>query len=346
VLDVAGLRTSFRAHRKGGVDVQAVRGIDVHLAKGEAVAVVGESGSGKSVTAMSLLRLLPGTAVIQADTMTLDGAPITDLSKKQVRDLRGRRIAMVFQDPMTSLNPLMPIGRQIDEMLVIHQASLNRTQRKARVIDLLTEVRIPEPERRYRSYPHELSGGMRQRVMIAMAMALRPQILIADEPTTALDVTTQDQILRLMRRLQLDNGTSILLITHDLAVVAGMCTRVVVMYGGLVMEEAPVGDLFARPLHPYTMGLLGSLPSLHPDDGSRLVSIPGAPPDMTAPGDGCPFAPRCAYARVRCERERPPYFVTENGQRSACWLLDAQAPDTDNPFGAATGEMRGGVHPA
>jgi len=344
LLTVDDLRTSFHVGRRtiDEATVQAVRGVSFDIGRGETVGVVGESGSGKSVTAMSLLRLLPDVAVVEARNLTLDGRSIAGLVGQQLRDLRGKRIAMVFQDPMTSLNPLMPIGKQVEEMIAAHEKGLSRAERKRRVIELLEQVRIPEPERRYRSFPHEFSGGMRQRVMIAMAMALRPEILIADEPTTALDVTIQDQILRLMRGLQAESGTSILLITHDLAVVSGMCTRIIVMYGGLIMEEAPVAAIFDRPMHPYTMGLLASLPSLR-TGAQRLESIPGSPPDMTNPGDGCPFAPRCAYARVRCETTRPGFYAAGPGRRSACWLLDADAPGTDNPFGDARGSARKGV---
>jgi len=346
LLAVDDLRTVFRVGRRTSDEatVQAVRGVSFEIGRGETVGVVGESGSGKSVTAMSLLRLLPDVAVVEARNLTLDGRSIAGLVGQQLRDLRGKRIAMVFQDPMTSLNPLMPIGKQVEEMIAAHEKGLSRAERKRRVIELLEQVRIPEPERRYRSFPHEFSGGMRQRVMIAMAMALRPEILIADEPTTALDVTIQDQILRLMRSLQAESGTSILLITHDLAVVSGMCTRIIVMYGGLIMEEAPVADIFDHPMLPYTMGLMASLPSLR-TGAQRLESIPGSPPDMTNPGDGCPFAPRCAYARVRCETRRPGFYAAGPGRRSACWLLDADAPGTDNPFGPADGPVRKGVTP-
>jgi oligopeptide transport system ATP-binding protein len=349
LLDVRNLRTTFRTGRGGGrrarragdaPAVQAVRGVSFALSPGEIVGVVGESGSGKSVTAMSLLELLPDTATITVDELTLAGRSITGRTAKQKRDLRGKKIAMVFQDPMTSLNPLMAIGKQIEEMFAVHEKGTSKAERKARVLELLAEVRIPEPQRRYKQYPHEFSGGMRQRVMIAMAMALRPAILVADEPTTALDVTIQDQILRLMRTLQRDHGTSILLITPDLAVVAGLGSRVIMMYGGLVLEEAPTADLFNRPMHPYTMGLLASLPSLHAQPSARLESIPGTPPDMTNPGEGCPFAPRCPYARVRCAHTRPPFFSAGAGHRSACWLLDPSAPDTGTPFGPADGPAR------
>ncbi|MDR1512927.1 MAG: ABC transporter ATP-binding protein, partial [Propionibacteriaceae bacterium] len=285
LLEVSNLRTTFRGHKgKDGRDsVYAVRGVSFAVGRGETVGVVGESGSGKSVTALSLIGLLPTTALVESDAMTLEDQSIAGLDKKALRRLRGSRVAMVFQDPMTSLNPLMPIGRQIDEMLLEHDKTLSRSQRRERVLELLREVRIPEAEKRYSSLPHEFSGGMRQRVMIAIAMALRPKLLIADEPTTALDVTIQDQILRLMRRLQLEHDMSILLITHDLGVVAGLAKRVVVMYGGLIMEEAPVARLFAQPLHPYTMGLLNSLPSVRAGSSEPLESIPGSPPDMTAP---------------------------------------------------------------
>lgn len=341
LLKVDDLRTTFKIGRKAEdtVTVQAVRGVGFELNAGETVGVVGESGSGKSVTAMSLISLLPPTATVKADVLALNGESIAQLAPKQLRGVRGKQISMVFQDPMTSLNPLMTVGKQIEEMIGAHE-KLPRAERKKRVLELLSDVRIPEPEKRYNSYPHEFSGGMRQRVVIAMAMALRPSVLIADEPTTALDVTIQDQILRLMKRMQGEFGTSIILITHDLAVVAGICDRVIVMYGGLVMEEASTKQLFEQPMHPYTMGPLNSLPSLHLDRSDRLESIPGSPPDMTSPPPGCPFAPRCVYARKHCEQVRPGYYQVAAGHRSMCWLLDPDAPDTDNPFGPADGALR------
>jgi oligopeptide transport system ATP-binding protein len=347
LLRVRDLVTTFRPGRRGAGDpaVQAVRGVSFEVGAGQSIGVVGESGSGKSVTALSLLRLLPDTAVVQAGQLALSGQSIATLSPRGLRDLRGQRIAMVFQDPMTSLNPLMPVGRQIEEMLVVHHSGLGRAERRRRVIELLERVRIPEPARRYHDYPHQFSGGMRQRALIAMAIALRPALLIADEPTTALDVTIQDQILRLLRQLQVESATSILLITHDLAVVAGLCSQVIVMYGGLIMEQASVADLFARPLHPYTMGLLASLPALRAQAGTRLESIPGTPPDMTQPPPGCPFAPRCRFARVKCALQRPGFYSAGAGHRSACWLLDRQAPATDSPFGGADGPLRRGVVP-
>jgi oligopeptide transport system ATP-binding protein len=338
LLSVNDLHVTFRG--RSGQDsrnsVYAVRGVSFGLGRGDTVGLVGESGSGKSVTALSLVGLLPDTADVTARAITLADEPITGLSPKAMRALRGRRLAMVFQDPMTSLNPLMPIGRQVAEMLTTHERGLSRAERRQRVIDLLADVRIPEPDKRYKSFPHEFSGGMRQRVMIAMAMALRPEVLIADEPTTALDVTIQDQILRLMRRLQRESGTSILLITHDLGVVASLCSRVLVMYAGLILEEAPVDQLFARPLHPYTLGLLGSLPSARADTDEPLQSIPGQPPDMTNPPPGCPFVDRCQHARARCQTHRPPYYSVGAGHRSLCWLLDPAAPADGNPFAGVT----------
>jgi oligopeptide transport system ATP-binding protein len=238
---------------------------------------------------------------------------------------------MVFQDPMSSLNPLIPVGEQVSEMLWAH-TNLDKRGRTERVLELFHTVRIPEPEKRLNSLPHEFSGGMRQRVMIALALACRPEVLIADEPTTALDVTIQDQILKLMRALQAETGMSILFITHDLGVVAELCARVAVMYGGLILEEAPIDDLFERPMHPYTMGLLDSVPGVWQDKAARLNPIPGSPPDMTRPPEGCPFAPRCPYARNLCAKERPPYFTPGEGRRSMCWLLHENAPGADNPL--------------
>ena len=239
---------------------------------------------------------------------------------------------MIFQDPMSSMNPLLPIGDQVGEMIWAHDRSLNRNNREAKVLELLRMVRIPEAKKRLRSYPHEFSGGMRQRVMIAMALACRPSLLIADEPTTALDVSIQDQILTLMRGLQAELGMSIAFITHDLGVVAELCSRVVVMYGGLVMEEALIDDLFERPLHPYTRGLLASIPNIRQDKSKRLDPIPGSPPDMSRPPEGCPFAPRCAHARYVCAAELPPLLAVEDGRYCRCWLCDPGAPATDNPL--------------
>ena len=259
ILKVEDLKTSFMT---SSGEVQAVRGVSFEVHKGEILGIVGESGSGKSVTSMSILRLLADTARIKNGKIEFEGTDLTKVSDKQMREIRGQKIAMVFQDPMSSLNPLIPVGKQVAEMIHVHHPEMKRDELQAATLELFREVRIPEAEKRLKSYPHEFSGGMRQRVMIAMALANHPDLLIADEPTTALDVTIQHQILKQMRSLQEEYGTSIIFITHDLGVVAELCDRVVVLYGGLVMEEAEINDLFENPLHPYTMGLLASIPGL------------------------------------------------------------------------------------
>ena len=289
ILKVEGLKTSFMT---SSGEVQAVRGVSFGVRKGEILGIVGESGSGKSVTSMTILRLLADTARIKEGAIRFEGQDLTKVSEKEMRAIRGQKIAMIFQDPMSSLNPLVPVGKQVAEIMKIHHPEMKPEQLKQRTLELFEQVRIPEAAKRLRSYPHEFSGGMRQRVMIAMALANRPDLLIADEPTTALDVTIQDQILKQLRSLQREYGTSIIFITHDLGVVAELCDRVVVMYGGLIMEEAPIEEIFANPLHPYTMGLLASIPGVHKDKSERLQSIAGSPPDMTSPPAGCPFAPR------------------------------------------------------
>ncbi|MCL1854761.1 MAG: ABC transporter ATP-binding protein [Clostridia bacterium] len=329
VLEIRDLHTSFLT---GSGTIPAVRGVDLRVDRGECLGVVGESGSGKSVTFLSVLRLLASTGRIIAGDILFEGRDLTRMTRRQIREVRGCGIAMIFQDPMSSLNPLLPIGDQVSEMLWAHDRSLSRSDREAKVVELLRMVRIPEAEKRLRSYPHEFSGGMRQRVMIAMALACRPSLLIADEPTTALDVSIQDQILKLMRKLQADLGMSIAFITHDLGVVAELCSRVIVMYGGLVMEEAPIDDLFEQPLHPYTQGLLASIPDIRQDKSQRLRPIPGSPPDMSRPPEGCPFAPRCHFARYVCVTELPPVTAFEGSRSCRCWLCGPDAPATDNPF--------------
>ena len=317
ILTVDNLKTSFMTSNG---EVQAVRGVSFSVKKGEILGIVGESGSGKSVTSMSILRLLADTARIKEGKIVFDGTDLLGLSKKELRQIRGEKISMIFQDPMSSLNPLIPVGKQVAEI-------------KKEVLALFEKVRIPEPERRYKCYPHEFSGGMRQRVMIAMALANKPELLIADEPTTALDVTIQDQILKQLRELEKEYGTSIIFITHDLGVVAELCDRVIVMYGGLVMEEASIFDIFEQPKHPYTMGLLASIPDLHQDKSVRLMPIPGSPPDMTNPPKGCPFAPRCPYARNICAAELPEFTEVGENHHSRCFLLYPDAPaDENNPF--------------
>ena len=329
LLEINQLKTSFFT---GGGEVQAVRGVSLSIGRGESVGIVGESGSGKSVTFLSVLRLLASTGRIQGGEILFNGVDLARLSRREMRSIRGNQISMIFQDPMSSLNPLIPVGRQVSEMLWSHERELSAKEREERTLALFRMVRIPEAEKRLKSYPHEFSGGMRQRVMIAMALACNPSLLIADEPTTALDVSIQDQILKLMRSLQAEVGMSILFITHDLGVIAELCSRVVVMYGGLIMEEAPIDDLFETPMHPYTQGLLASIPSIEQDKSQRLKPIAGSPPDMIHPPKGCPFAPRCPHARLICKDQLPPYTSIGEGRRSMCWLLTPEAPVTDNPF--------------
>ena len=336
ILQVRDLHTSFLTSNG---EVHAVRGVSFDVEKGKSLGIVGESGSGKSVTSLSILKLLGSTGRITSGSIKLDGEELTGKSRRAMRDIRGGRIAMIFQDPMTSLNPLIPMGDQVGEMLWAHRRDMPRAERERKVLELFRMVRIPEPEKRIKSYPHEFSGGMRQRVMIAMALACKPELLIADEPTTALDVSIQDQILKLMRALQREIGMSIMFITHDLGVVAELCDRVAVMYGGLLMEEADIVDIFNRPMHPYTMGLMASIPDMNQDKAKRLQPIPGSPPDMIHPPKGCPFAPRCPYAMGVCLEEIPPYAITGENRRSMCWLLDPEAPATGNPFKQGKGAV-------
>ena len=315
-------------------EVQAVRGVSFQVHKGEILGIVGESGSGKSVTSMSVLRLLADTAVIkEGSSILFEGRDLIRLPRKELRKIRGEKISMIFQDPMSSLNPLIPVGKQVSEMMKEHHPEMSREQLRNETLKLFEKVRIPEPEKRFSCYPHEFSGGMRQRVMIAMALANKPQLLIADEPTTALDVTIQDQILRQLRELEKEYQTSIIFITHDLGVVAELCDRVVVMYGGLIMEEAMIDDIFEMPSHPYTMGLIASIPDPRQDKRVRLQPIPGSPPDMTNPPKGCPFAPRCPYARNICKEELPDFVQVGEGHKSRCFLQYEDAPaDEHNPF--------------
>ncbi len=313
LLEVTALQTHFAT--PDGV-VRAVEGVSFKVRAGETLAIVGESGCGKSVTSMSILRLIAEPPGRIAGSIRFDGRELLDLPEAEMRKIRGNEIAMIFQEPMTSLNPVLTIGRQIGESLRLHQG-LSATAAEARAIESLTLVGIPAPERRVREYPHQLSGGMRQRVMIAMALACNPKLLIADEPTTALDVTIQAQILDLMRGLKQRIGSAIMLITHDLGVVAETAERVVVMYAGRKVEEASVGDLFARPLHPYTLGLLGAVPklgaSLDGDGRSRLAEIPGLVPSLRTRIEGCAFAGRCPRATELCRTTAPP--------------IEAKAPD-------------------
>jgi peptide/nickel transport system ATP-binding protein len=325
LLAVEDLKTWF--FTRDGV-VRAVDGVSFTVGRGETLAIVGESGCGKSVTSLSILRLIaspPGRTV--GGRVMFEGHDLLRLSAARMRAIRGDAISMIFQEPMTSLNPVLTIGRQIAEVVSLHRG-LSREDASRRALEMLRLVHIPEAERRIGQYPHELSGGMRQRVMIAMALACEPRLLIADEPTTALDVTIQAQILDLMRELKTRTGAAIVLITHDLGVVAEMAKRVVVMYAGRKVEEASVGDLFARPRHPYTRGLLDSMPKLGARRaGRRLTEIPGTVPSLMEPIPGCTFAPRCPFATEECRREFPPLEEKAPGHFAACWHSDQVAKE-------------------
>lgn len=315
LLDITNLKTYFRT-REGWV--HAVDGVSFSVNEGEKLGVVGESGCGKSVTALSVMRLIPHPPGETLDgSITFGEQDLLELSESAMRKVRGRQIGMIFQDPLTSLNPVLTIGYQITESLKLH-LGLNSQQAKRRTIELLREVGIPEAERRLNSYPHQFSGGMRQRVMIAIALACRPQLIIADEPTTALDVTVQAQILDLINSISTEYNSAVILITHDLGVVAGMTDRVVVMYAGHVVEMAPTDELFANPRHPYTLGLLASVPRLDEARQEELTPIEGAPPDLLHPPEGCPFAPRCLFVTNQC-KSPPPLRAVGSGHVTACW---------------------------
>ena len=314
ILEVRDLVTRFPS--EGGT-VHAVNGISYTLGPGEALALVGESGSGKSVGALSLLGLVPPPGRVESGEVILRGRSILGSSGAEWQGIRGREIAMVFQDPMTSLNPVLTVGKQLTEGLRRH-LGLGEREARAEGVRLLTMVGIPNAADRMDDHPHQFSGGQRQRIMIAMALSCRPAVLIADEPTTALDVTIQAQIVQLVKELQRELGMAILWITHDLALVAGLVDRVAVMYAGTIVEEAPVGALFSRAAHPYTLGLLRSMPTFGAGPGRRLEAIPGRPPVLREEPRGCPFAPRCAWAEERCRSERPVLTPVGEGHRSAC----------------------------
>ena len=339
ILDIKEERLSF--FTPAG-EVKALNGVSFAMNQGDVLGIVGESGSGKSVTAYSVMGLTAYPGKLVGGTVWFNGHEIEKMKEKDFRKIRGNEVSIIFQDPMTSLNPVYTIGNQIVEVIRLHTKK-NKQEAWARAEELLELVGINEPEKRLKQYPHELSGGMRQRVMIAMALANHPDLLIADEPTTALDVTIQHQILKQMRSLQEEYGTSIIFITHDLGVVAELCDRVVVLYGGLVMEEAEINDLFENPLHPYTMGLLASIPGLTKDKSERLQSIPGSPPDMTKPPKGCPFASRCQFARNICAAECPP-FVQVGSRQARCWLLQPDAPAEGNPLHEKLAEAERKAH--
>lgn len=326
MLEVKGMRTSFFTHVG---EVKAIRGVDFYLDKGEAVGIVGESGSGKSVTSLSVMRLLQFPGKLTGGEVFFDGEDLTKKTDKEMQAIRGNEISMIFQDPMTSLNPVFTIGNQIMEAIIKHQ-KLSKEQARQKAIEMLKLVGIPSPEKRIDQYPHEFSGGMRQRAMIAMALSCEPKLLIADEPTTALDVTIQAQILELMKDLKDRLNTSIILITHDLGVVADVCTRIIVMYGGLIMEEGTTEEIFYKPQHPYTLGLMRSIPKMSDKENKeRLIPIDGTPPDLLKPPAGCPFAPRCDHAMKICMTQMPEYTKSSDTHRAACWLLHPDAPKVD-----------------
>lgn len=321
ILEVENLRTTFNLR---DATVHAVNGTSFHLNKGEMLGVVGESGCGKSVSMLSIINLLPPAATIEEGIIKFDGKNLTEMNRKELREIRGKKIGMIFQDPMTSLNPVVKIGVQMSETLIYHK-KMSKVDAFDRCAELLDMVGISNSRERLNEFPHQLSGGMRQRVMIAMALACDPEIIIADEPTTALDVTIQAQIVEVIRDIRNRLNTAIILITHDLGLIAGMVDRIIVMYSGFIVEEALVNDLYADPRHPYTEGLLSSIPKLRGSDTKRLHSIDGAPPDLTVKPEHCPFEPRCSYAIDRCRKENPMLekvsgVSDESIHRIACWV--------------------------
>ena len=325
LLQVEDLHTQFFTSR--GVE-RAVDGVNLHIDAGETLGVVGESGCGKTITALSILRLVPDPGKIVSGKILFRGKDVTKMDDEEIRDFRGNDVAMIFQDPMTSLNPVTKIGRQIEEAMTAHKRFTPELAR-ARVIELLTRVRVPAAESRVKDYPHQFSGGMRQRAMIAMGLANEPSLLIADEPTTALDVTVQAQIIQLMKQLNRELGTAMMLITHNMALVASLCQRVVVMYAGRVVEEGTVEQIFRNPQHPYTWSLLRSVPRVDEARKDRLVSIKGLPPDLLNPPPGCKFHPRCPFVVDRCKIEEPPLGEVDVDQVARCWVLMRNVSEQD-----------------
>ena len=323
VLDIKDLYVSFDTYAG---EVQAVRGVTYHVDEGEVLAVVGESGCGKSVTAQTIMKLNPmPPARIKSGELTLDGIDIVATSEEDMQKIRGKDVAMIFQDPMTCLNPTMPVGKQIVEAIQHHQ-KLSKEEAQAKAIEMLKKVQIPNAEERAKQYPHQFSGGMRQRAMIAMALSCNPKLLIADEPTTALDVTIQAQIVDLLEEIRQDMNTAIVLITHDLGVVASLADRIAVMYAGKVVESGSAKDIFYNPGHPYTTALLNSLPKHDTTKEDTLTSIPGTPPDLLNPPVGCPFAARCEKCMKICQTKQPPVFAMNDGHEASCWLLHKDCP--------------------
>jgi oligopeptide transport system ATP-binding protein len=332
LLEVKELRTQFMT--QDGI-VKAVDDVSFYVMPGETLGVVGESGCGKSMTGLSIMRLIPiPPGKIASGEVLLEGRDILKMSDNDVRKIRGKEIAMIFQDPMTSLNPVLTISRQLCEAIQLH-LGMSKDQARARAVELLKLVGIPNAEKRLDQYPHQFSGGMRQRVMIAMALSCNPKLIIADEPTTALDVTIQAQILDLMRTLQSERDTGVIMITHSMGVVAGMADRVQVMYAGHIVETASTEEIFANPRHPYTVGLMKSIPRLDATTKEKLEPIRGLPPDLIDLPDMCPFVPRCNYAREKCEQKRPPLLEVAPGHHSACWFWDEVSKENEPTRGEA-----------
>jgi oligopeptide/dipeptide ABC transporter ATP-binding protein len=317
ILQVEDLKTWF--FTSAGT-VKAVDGVSFEINRGETLGIVGESGSGKSVTALSLLKLVPEPGRIVGGKVLIDGQDVVPMDEAEVRELRGNQVAMIFQDPMTSLNPVLRVGFQVEEAMDSH-SQFNKREARQRIVPLLRQVRIPAAERRAQDYPHQFSGGMRQRAMIAMGVSNKPSLLVADEPTTALDVTVQAQVIALLRQLNREQGTAIILITHNMAVVASLCKRVIVMYAGRVVEAGETRQIFKNPQHPYTWSLLRSIPRIDANRKNRLVTIPGNPPDLGNPPPGCKFHPRCRFRVGRCSTEEPPLGEVDAGQQARCWVL-------------------------
>lgn len=323
IFEIRGLKTQFFTSK--GI-VPAVDGVDITVRKGEAVGLVGESGCGKSMTAMSVMQLLKKPGRVVDGTIKLNGEDLLKMNKREINDIRGNRISMIFQEPMTALNPVYTIGKQAMEALMIHQ-KISKEEAKAKVIDMFAKVGIPEPEKRFSVYPHQLSGGLRQRVMIAMAMICNPELMIADEPTTALDVTIEAQILYLMNQLQKEVGTAVIMITHNLGVVAESCDYVYVMYAGKIMEEAPVKELFKNPLHPYTFGLMNSIPKMT-EVKTHLYTIKGMVPNLLNLPQGCRFCPRCDKAMKICTMYQPDLYELEDGHKVRCFLYNKEVMES------------------
>lgn len=317
LLEIKNLRTVFKTYAG---QVSAINDVSISIGYGEAVGIVGESGSGKSVTMLSVMRLLSENGKVTSGEIVFNGRNMAQMSEKEMQVIRGNEIGMIFQDPMTSMNPVFTVGNQLVEAILKHNKKMPKKQAIAKAIDMLKLVGMPSPEKRFHQYPHEFSGGMRQRAMIAMALSCEPKLLIADEPTTALDVTIQAQIIELMKELKDKINMSIILITHDLGLVADICERVVVMYGGTIVEQGPVEEIFYNPKHPYTMGLLSSIPRLNMGK-ERLNPVEGHPPDMINPPAGCPFAARCSQAMEICNLHKPQYEKISENHGAACWLL-------------------------